>query len=60
MCIHAHKMFISNKIYKKACDVFQNGRKKLFPLQNLMKKLFEKHYSLAKKCLQVPKMVTPR
>ena len=33
--------------------------KKLFSLQNVMKKLFETHYSLEKNCLQVPKMVTP-
>ena len=32
--------------------------KKLFSLQNVMKKLFETHYSLEKNCLQVPKMVT--
>ena len=33
--------------------------KKLFLLQNVMKKLFEMRYSLEKNCLQVPKMVTP-
>ena len=60
MCIHAQEVFFfSNKIYKKACDVFRNGRKKLFSLQNVMKKLFEMHYSLEKNCLQVPKMVPP-
>ena len=32
--------------------------KKLFSFQNLMKKLFETHYSLKKNCLKVPKMVT--
>ena len=35
MCMHAHKVFISNKSYKKACNVFKNGRKNLFSLQNL-------------------------
>ena len=33
--------------------------KKLFSLQNVMKKLFEMHYSSENNCLQVPKMVTP-
>ena len=33
--------------------------KKLFSLQNVMKKSFEMHYSLEKNCLQVPKIVTP-
>ena len=33
--------------------------KKMFSLQNVLKKLFEMHYSLEKDCLQVPKMVTP-
>ena len=60
MCMHAQEVsFFSNKIYKKACDVFKNGRKKLVSLQNAMKKMFERHYSLEKNCLQVPKMVTP-
>ena len=39
MCMHVQEVFISNKIYKKACNVFQNGRKKLFSLQNVMKKI---------------------
>ena len=50
----------SNKIYKKTCNGFLNGRKKLFSIQNVMKELFEMHYSLEQNCLQVPKMVTPR
>ena len=29
MCMHVHKVFISNKIYKKACNVFKNGCKKI-------------------------------
>ena len=37
MCMHAHKVFISNKICKKACNVFKMVIKKLFSLQNLMK-----------------------
>ena len=39
--------------------IFKVVVKNLFSLQNLMKKLFETHYSLEKNCLQVPKMVTP-
>ena len=38
---------------------FKMVLKKLFSLQNLMKKVFETHYSLEKNCLQVTKMVTP-
>ena len=40
MGMHVHKVFISNKIYKEACNVFKNGRKKLSSLQNLTKKVF--------------------
>ena len=58
MCMHAQEVSISNKIYKKACNIFQNGRKKL-SLQNVVKNLFETHYSLEKSRLQVPKMVPP-
>ena len=39
----------SNKTYKKPVTFFLNG----------CKKLLETHYSLEKKCMQVPKMVTP-
>ena len=39
MCMHAQEVFTSNKIYRKACDTFQNGRKKLLLLQNVMKKI---------------------
>ena len=61
MCMHAQEVFFfSNKIYKKPVTFSKNGCKKLFSLQNVMKKLFETHYSLEKNCLQVPKMVTPR
>ena len=59
MCMHAQEVLFSNKIYKKHVTFFKNGRKKLFSLQNVIKKLFEMHYSLEKNCLQVPKMVTP-
>ena len=38
---------------------FQNGGgKKLFSLQNAMKKVFEARF-LEKNCLQIPKIVTP-
>ena len=36
MCIHAQEVFFSNKIYKKQCNIFLNGRKKLFSSQNVM------------------------
>ena len=36
-----------------------NGRKKLFSLQNVMKKVVQSPMFLEKNCLQVPKMVTP-
>ena len=39
MCMHAQEVLFSNKIYKKACNIFKNGRKKLFSLQNVMKKI---------------------
>ena len=29
MCMHTQEVFISNKIYEKACNVFYNGRKKV-------------------------------
>ena len=48
MCMHTQEMFISNKIYKKACNVFKMVVNELFSLQNVMKKLFETHYSLEK------------
>ena len=39
MCMHAHKVFISNKIYKKPVMFFKMVAKRLFSLQNLMKKI---------------------
>ena len=41
MCMHAQEVFFfSNNIYKKACKVFlKMGVKKLFSLQNVMKKI---------------------
>ena len=39
ICMHAQEVLISNNIYKKACDVFLNAHKKLFSLQNVMKKI---------------------
>ena len=44
MCMHAQEVLFSNKTYKKPVMFFQNDRKKLFSLQNVMKKLFETHY----------------
>ena len=50
MCMHTQEVFFfSNKIHKKACNVFlKMVVKKLFSSQNVMKKLFEMHYSLEK------------
>ena len=61
MCMHAQEVFFfSNKIYKKASNVLlKMVVKELFSLQNVMKKLFEMHYSIEKNCLQVPKMLNP-
>ena len=59
MCMHAREVFFLNKIYKKACNIFLMVIEKLFSLQNVIKKLFEMHYSSEKSCLQVPEMVTP-
>ena len=59
MCMHAQEVFFQIRSIKKLVTFFKNGHKKLFSLQNVMKKLFEMHYSLEKNCLQVPKMVTP-
>ena len=40
MCMHAQEVLFSNKIYKKMpVTFFKNGRKKLFSLQNVMKKI---------------------
>ena len=41
MCMHAQEVFFfSNKIYKKACNIFiKMVVKKMFPLQNVMKKI---------------------
>ena len=59
MCMNTQEVFISNKIYKKACTFLKMVLQKLLSLQNEMKKLFEKHL-FRKNCLQVPKIVTPR
>ena len=50
MCMHAQEVFVSNKIYKKACNVFQNGCKKIVFITECNEKLFlfETHYSLGK------------
>ena len=39
MCMHAQELFISNKIYKKPVTFFKMVVKKLFSLQNVMKKI---------------------
>ena len=39
----------SNKIYRKACNVFKNGHKKLFSLQNVMKKVLSNALLFRKK-----------
>ena len=40
MCMHAQEVFFfSNKIHKKPVTFFKNGHKKLFSLQNVMKKI---------------------
>ena len=45
MCMHAQEVLFSNKTYKKPVMFFKNDRKKLFSLQNVIKKLCETHYS---------------
>ena len=60
MCMHAQEVFFFQiRSIKRPVTFLKNGCKKLFSLQNVMKKLFETHYSLKKNCLQVPKMETP-
>ena len=59
MCMHAQEVFISNKIYKKPVTFFKMVFKKLFSSQNVMKKLFETHYSLEKKLSASPKNGPP-
>ena len=39
MCMHTQKVFISNKIYKKPVTFFKIAVKKLFSLQNVMRKV---------------------
>ena len=39
MCMHAQEVFISNKIYKMPVMFFKMVVKKLFSLQNVMKKI---------------------
>ena len=49
MCMHAHEVFISNKIYKKTCNVFNKMVvKNCFHYKCNKKELFETHYSLEK------------
>ena len=58
MCIHAQEVFFQIRSIKKPVTFLKMVVKKLFSLQNVMKKLFETHYSLEKNCLQVPELVT--
>ena len=39
MCMHAQEVLLSYKIYKKHVMFLKNCRKKLFSLQNVMKKI---------------------
>ena len=39
MYMHAQEVLFSNNIYKKACNIFKMIVKKLFLLQNVMKKI---------------------
>ena len=39
MCMHTQEVLFKNKIYKKPVTFFKSGRKKLFSLQNVMKKI---------------------
>ena len=39
MCMHAQEVLFSNKIYKKPVIFFKMMVKKLFSLQNVMKKI---------------------
>ena len=60
MCMHAQEVLFSNKIYKKACNIFlKMVVKKLFSLQNVIKKIVGNALLFGKNCLQIPKMVTP-
>ena len=60
MCMHAREVFFFQiRSIIKPVTFLKMVVTKLFSLQNVMKRLFETHYSLEKNCLQVPKMVTP-
>ena len=60
MCMHAQEVFFfSNKIYKKACNIFKNGCKKIVSITKCNEKNCLKCITLQKNCLQVPKMVIP-
>ena len=59
MCMHAQEVLFSNKIYKKACNIFKNDRKKIVFITKCNEKNCLKHITLKKNCLQVPNMVTP-
>ena len=49
MCMHAQEVFISNKIYKKACNVFLKCRKKIVFITKCNEKNCLKRIILQKK-----------
>ena len=53
--MYAQEVFTSNKISKKAGNVFKNGRKKLFSLHNVMKKIVRNALFFRKKLSASPK-----
>ena len=56
MCMHAHKgFFFSNETYKKACNVFKNGHKKIVFITKFNEKTCLKHITLWKKLSASPK-----
>ena len=59
MCMHAQEVFISNKIYKKACNGFQNGRKKIDFITKSHEKNCLKCIILGKKLSASPKNGNP-
>ena len=46
MCVHAQEVFFQIRSIKMPVTFLKMVVKKLFSLQNIMKKLFEMHYSL--------------
>ena len=60
MRMNTQEVFISNKIHKKAFKFFKMVVKKLFSLQNVMKKLFEMHFCSDKRLFASPKYGKPQ